>query len=725
MKKIISISVAAGMWISAMQSGMANVYAESPKIFINEVMTSNSSTIRDGDKEDAKYGKDGGAYSDWIELYNPGTEPVDMTEYTLADDSETWTFPKGNIPAKGYLLVWASSKNKVTGDGQFHTNFKLSSSGEVITLKTSAGMEMDKVTIGALQNDTSYGRKYDGATEFLVFKKASPGLQNLNDSSETAVGVPKFSHEGGFYQDGFDLSISTPDEGTKIYYTKDGSDPVPGNESTFECTGGIKIKSRAGDPNDLSEIKLEPPPEREDLWEKPSSEVFKCTVIKAVTVRNDGKKSNIVTHSYFVDPNMKSRYNVPVISLVTDKANLFDSEKGIYTTGNCKNDGSDWERPMHIELFEPDGRLGFSQYIGVRINGNYTRYFPQKSFRLYADHKNDPFTNSFKYDVFQGLAKNINGDKLDKFKRLILRNGGNDFEGVLFRDELIQSLVAHLKVDTQAYRPSVVFLDGEYWGIYNIRERDDPEYLNSHYNLDKNKVVILDLFGEIASVQEGTLEDKAIYKSNIVDYLKQNSITEKSTYDYIKTQMDIENFIDYNITQIYVGNTDWPGNNVSIWRYKTDDGKYHPEAPYGQDGRWRWFIKDADYGFGIWGKSPSHDTLGFALGDFVEEGNEYANNPGAVFLLKTLLNNDEFRNEFISRFADQINTSFEAKRVSRRIDEAKAAIEAERQEHYDRWPVRYMGMKYWYYDIESMKSYVSARPDLVRGHMENQFAKYG
>ena len=153
----------------------------------------------------------------------------------------------------------------------------------------------------------------------------------------------------------------------------------------------------------------------------------------------------------------------------------------------------------------------------------------------------------------------------------------------MFKDSVLQKMVSYLNGDIQAYRPSVVFIDGEFWGMYNIRERYDTRYYASHYNLDRKKVAILEINLEEIELNEGTEEDLIAYIRDIDEYLQNNSVESQSAYDYIKTKMDIENFIDYQISNIYFGNTDWLKRNVTMWRYRTDDGLYHPEAPYGQD----------------------------------------------------------------------------------------------------------------------------------------------
>jgi len=704
--------------------GAANVYNApgTSTLFINEVMASNTRTIRDGDVDDPKDGSKGGAYSDWIEIYNAGPYDVDLTGYILADSSAEWVFPQGIVPAGGYLLVWASDKNKVATDGGLHTNFKISSSGEALTLKDPDGNVIDILVTINLLDDQAYGRKTDGSSE-LVLLKPTPGTANIYDPSLIPVSEPVFSHQGGFYTGAFKLELTTNEPGVKIYYTTDGSDPVPGKSGTIEYTSGINIKSRKGEANVLSMIQ-DISNDQWNRWRAPNGEVFKCTTIKAVAIRDDGARSKVVTHSYFVDPQMNTRYTLPVISIVTDYDNFFDKSTGIYVNGNYENRGKEWERPVHIEYFETDGKLGFSMDMGLRIHGGYTRKYPQKSFRLYADHNND--IGEIKYEIFPGLRGTGTGKKIKSFERLILRNAGNDWTGALFRDEMMQSLVSHLKIDTQAFRPCIVFLNGEYWGIYHIRERYDDKYLKSHYGLDDDKVAILDVY-QTPEVQEGDSSDVLAYTNDVINYLKTHSITEKSTYDYIKTKIDIENYIDYYVAQIFFGNTDWPGNNVSIWRYKTDDGQYHPEAPYGQDGRWRWMLKDTDFGFGLYGKSPSHNTLAFAAGD-IREGQ--ANEEWAVFLFKTLLKNEEFRNEFINRFADQLNTSFVPSRVISIIDDIVATLEPEMKEHTDRWPFIKLTATSpwdttWSQEVNRIRNYANSRPSYVRQHILSKFRNNG
>lgn len=189
MKKLLSSIAAAALLMSTITLGLNNEVsaATTNTLFINEVMADNESVLKDGD------GSDGGEYSDWIEIYNSGTTPVDLTGYTLSDGGEPWRFPKGVVPANGYLLVWASDKNKVAADGQLHTNFKIGKSNETITLRDAYGNEVDSITTESIENDQSYGRNSDGSSEFIAFYngEVTPGEANKFIANNPVL----FSHE--------------------------------------------------------------------------------------------------------------------------------------------------------------------------------------------------------------------------------------------------------------------------------------------------------------------------------------------------------------------------------------------------------------------------------------------------------------------------------------------------------------------------------------------------
>jgi hypothetical protein len=508
-----------------------------------------------------------------------------------------------------------------------------------------------------------------------------------------------FSQEGGFYLSPFDLSIETWDTLAVIYYTLDGSEPT---DNSLRYEGTIHIDGRDDIPNDISEI----PTNVDFNWRPPGGQVNKVMVIRARVFRDGYLPSETVTHTYIIDPLASERYSFPVISLATHRDNFFDEEFGIYVPGihyqpnpqiiwaqrgNFSQRGGEWERPIHIEYFNEAGVREFAQNAGVRIHGGVTRSFGQKSLRMYArsGYGNDWFEHSFFID------KN-----LPRVKRFVLRNSGNDWNSAMFRDIMIQQMVKGLDIDYQAFRPVIVFLNGEYWGIHNIRERIDRYYFETNYNIDPDNI---DLLTDYMDVTEG---DEYHYQ-NLRNFMEDNDLSRSGHYEYVGTQMDISNFIDYYIAQIYAANTDWPSRNIDFWRPRTPDG------------RWRWVLYDTDFGFGLFEGPLAHrnNTLAFAT---EEDGPDWPNPPWSTFMLRTLLKNNEFRERFISRFADLINTTFDPVRVKSLIDNLQQLYQPEIEEHQHRW-YPYHSFQRWRDVIIGFREFTEKRPQAVRGHIIDQF----
>jgi len=522
--------------------------------------------------------------------------------------------------------------------------------------------------------------------------------------------TPSFSHIGGFYEENFSLALSSQDPQAAIHYTLDGSEPT---QDSPLYNQPLQVSSRVGQPNELSAIST-----TSTHWEEPIGEVFKATVVRAKAFHQDGAHSATETHTYFLDQNMAERYNLPIVSINTDPDHFFDYDEGIYVKGRVYDEqggqegklaanywerGSQWERPMHIEFFDPFGRLFLTQDGGVRIHGSTTRTYPQKSLRLHADNWYGPLDN-FSYELFPDLHDSVQDNSIADFKTLVLRNSGNGLNSPMFRNAITQALVSHTTLDSLAYRPVIVFLNGEYWGIYNLREYLDANYLASHYQIDPQKTVILERNGILVYGEPG---DEAHYQA-LLDYIHKNGIQAPEHYSYISTQMDIDNYIDYQISEIYAGNKNWPFDNIKFWRYKTDT--YQPDAPYGQDGRWRWLLFDFDntFGFGYGGWSESYQDNQLLQAE-------------SAFLFRSLIGNTEFRRQFINRFADHLNTSFTPQRVISFIDNMQTAINPDMPEHIRRWHIMENSMNVWEKNVGMMRDFARQRPDDVRGHILDFF----
>ena len=537
-----------------------------------------------------------------------------------------------------------------------------------------------------------------------------------------ALGNPKFSKPAGFYEDSFFLNLSTDDPDANIYFTLDGSEPSKVSPVYSEP---ILIASRAGELNQYSAI--------ESIaadWNKPEDEVFKASIVRAKVInKRTSSTSATITHTYFISPNIADRYTLPVVSVVTDPDNLFDSKSGIYVLGesyaeqkntdltedekqlsaNFNQRGREWERPIHIELFENVGQAVFSQNGGIRIHGGGSRRSPQKSLRLYAKSEYD-LQKFFEYPLFTGQTNDPENKSTPVYEMFLLRNSGQDWMKSMFRDSFIQDLVSHTQLDTQSGRPVIVFLNGEYWGICNLQERYDEYYLFNHYGINPDEVTIL---RENSTLYRGNPDDKTHY-SSLLSYISKNDLSDARHYEYIQTQMDVDNYIDYLITEIFAGNDDWPENNLYFWRKTTD--KHAPDTSYGQDGRWRWMLFDMDFGFGLSGGVENHklNTL------------ELAQQPGwSGFLFRSLLGNEEFRTEFINRFADHMNSTFKTERVISVIDQTQAVLRPEMEEFFIRWDSREDSLEKWEEEVGVMRMFAQKRPESVRQHIMDQFGLNG
>ena len=511
-------------------------------------------------------------------------------------------------------------------------------------------------------------------------------------SSEPPV---EFSHEPGFYSDPFLLELSHPDPEAVIYYSLDGS--LPGT-SAIQYSGPVLIEPGSDHENYFSMI-----PTSVD-WQPPGGKVAKATVIRAAAFRQGTAVSPVSPATYFVFPEGKDKYSLAVISLIAGEECFFCDSTGIYVNRNYRNTGREWEREVSLEFFSPG--LAFRQNAGIRIHGgNNGRDLSQKSLRLYA--RSEYGESRFSHRIFPGIP-------YDQYNRLILRNSGNDWSSTLFRDAAVQAIFSHLDFDTQAYRPAVVFFNGEYWGIHNIRERYDKHYLARVYGIDPENIDLLALEAQTTDdliVKEGDAD----HYNAMTGYMNSNDLSNEEHYRHIKTLIDTDNFTDYHIAQIFAANFDWPGNNNDFWRLKA--GAFSPDSPHGHDGRWRWLLYDTDVGFNFTRNNYLHNTLAFAT----EEGKTGWPNPDrSTFMLRTLLTNDEFRVNFINRFADLLNSAFLPGRTTGIINGIKSGLEAEMEDHIQRWNSP-LSFDDWESNVEEMIKFALERPSFQRDHIREYF----
>jgi len=722
------------VWMPALASTL-------PEVYLSEVMSSNGTVLADDD----------GDYTDWIELHNRSSVPVNLEGFGLSDnfgEPFKWAFPAVTLGPGDYLLVRASGKNRIHPDSTLHTNFALASEGEEVVLTRPDGVRSDVLLPTAIPADVSYGRSPTGGSAWVFFSEPTPGAANTTPTASQVLSPPVFSHDSGFYNTGFNLTLSHPDPEVQIIYTLDGSEPgeqalqgIPyryktsynrfANEETgiivedtlrsYMYTQPLTIEDRTPEPNRFSMI---PSTWDADPFYLPDTPVSKAAVIRAIAQKPGALPSKIITRSYFVIP-QNERSHLPVISLVTDPSGLFDYDDGIYVPGvdfdqwrsenpdetaesntaaNYHRRGQDAERNGYMSFFEPDNpAVAIEQETGIRIHGFTARRNPNKSLRLYARGRYGD--EVFSYPFFSGVPG-------ETHRRLILRNAGQDFRYAYLRDALAQSLVSHMRFDTQAYRPAVLYINGEYWGIHDIRERLDRHYLGIQYGLDSDNL-------DINETNFVPVDGDVVHYFNTIQYMLDHDLAADEHYEYITTRLDPQNFMDYQIAQMFVQNLDWPGSNVQYWRLRTD--QYKPNRPYGHDGRWRWLMYDMDRTMTLYpdiDQDWTFNTLAYAT---AENSDSWQNPPWATLILRSLLKNEGFRHEFINRYTDQLNTAFTAARFSSLLDQLTAGIRPEMPAHLSRWRYVIESMSAWEQELNRVREFGVNRPAMVFGHLQEFF----
>ncbi len=652
-----------------------------------------------------------------------------------------WQIPGGTLerPISGQHLFRSKA--------ELHTNFSISQGGEEILLTNPSGEIISELEPIAIPTDISYGRVPDGSGEWFFFDEPTPGADNITESFTEVLSPPSVSLPGGFYSEEFNVTLTHSDEDVQIVYTIDGSVPSLSNIEGITYQYKNQYPQNSGDPygsfltNSYQSVVYSEPiriydrsAEADKLtkisttWDKspnyfPSNPVKKGIVVKAKAIKTGAIASKTVTNSYFVNSQGTNPYTLPLISLSLQEDALFDYNNGIYVAGKLFDDwrainsgsnadggtpsnywlrGDFTESTAHFEYFEQNSTTAaVSQEIGVRLHGGWSRAHPLKSLRLYARARYGE--SHFNYAFFPD-------NELDKFRRLILRNSGNDYWNTHFRDAAIQRIVSHLNFETQSYRPSVVFINGEYWGIHNIRERFDKHYLEGAYGVDPENIDLLEVN---ANADEGDAD----HYNSMISFIQSNTLASNANYEYVITQMDVSSFIDYQIANIFAANTDWPGNNIKYWRLRTN--QYMPNAPKGHDGRWRWMLYDTDFGFGL-SNAANHNTLQFATDP---NGPSWPNPSWSTLLLRKLLENESFKYNFINRFADLLNTTYLPTRMVDIINQMKQVLNPEIQEHINRWRSPGWGsISNWNNEVNAMIIFANQRPANQRSHIRSFFS---
>lgn len=643
------------------------------QLVINEIMQSNVVCTMDDIKE----------FPDsWVELYNPTNATINLGNYKIGTkkdkENKAWLLPSLNVLAGHHVVIYCDKEGKE--DNRLHTDFRLESGdGCVVYLFDKNTKEIvdslpyinDKPLCKMPAPDVAFGRKTDGSTVWGYQATPTPGASNCNKLCTTLLGAPIFSQKGRVSNTAFNLTLSVPDgtpEGTVIRYTTDGSEPTA---TSTQYTTAIPINT--------------------------------TTVIRAKLFNADCLSPASTAQSYIFHPRTMT---VPIFSVQTDDRYLNDAAIGLFANNNSKEDKKthDWRRPVNIEMFtKEDSKSIFNQLGETRIQGGQSRGNALRSMVFYANKRFDPVNKQYKYEFFPDQKPDIK-----KFKSFSLRDGGNDFGELYFRDLIIQRTMGpNVDLDWQAGHVAVLYINGEYMGMLNIRERSNEDNIYSNYDgledldmieIGHEKVNNVDQF--IEELKEG---DKVNYEAFKTFY----SETGHSLAEY-EHWLDVSEYLNVMILNLFYGNIDFPGNNLVFWR--PNDGDEDSGLPK----RWRVIVKDTDFGLGLYSWNETKNTYNTI--DMIyhpsDHNQSWAFTEPATRLFRIMMLNQDIKDLFIDKSCVYMGDFMNGTGTGEIIDK----IQAEAMEEFVAHRNKYNGYyNYW--------QHVWVPNSNNRSDIENEFSK--
>lgn len=619
--------------------------ASSAQLLINEVCSKNTSLIEDGL----------GRTPDFVELINVGNAEIWLGNYFLSDklsEPLAWQLPPRMLQPDEIHIIWCSGSS----DAPDYANFKISSNGETIYLSTN-GEVADVIEVPVLRRNHTYGR-VPGADEWAYFQRGTPGLPNSTFPSYSITPRPTLP-DAGFYDTSLEININGPGA---LFYTLDGADP---REEGTAYTGPFLLDN--------------------------------TTVVRAIS-REPGKlASEITTSTYIIG---QDKY-LPVVSITCRPHDLWDEEDGIYVFGADAdslwphygaNFWDDRKIEANIELFENQSRV-VNHTAEIQIHGGKAaRNMPQKPFRVTFDEVDG---SAFVDHQF------IKHKDIHSYRKVVLRNSGGDFNLLHFRDGWI---VRHcheegLDLDILGFEPTVTYLNGEYWGILNLREKIDEDYCRLNHGFGSD--IQFDILEKDSAVIDGSRD----HYENTVAFFELYDLTDPEYFDEAASLVDLSSLTDYIIAETFWNNTDWPRNNIKFYRPQLPEGKY------------RFIMFDLDVSLnGVGYVNEETDNLGRILNEFQETH--------VVKLLINLLENEDYRHGFINRYADLINTSFDRDYMMEKMLDFLYELEPEMTLARPRWG---SSIEWWWsYHIEPRTlKFLDFRSQFARDYVQSNFELAG
>lgn len=623
-------------------------------------------------------GSTGSVASDWVELHNSTGSAVSLAGYGISNNPKNpakWVFPDISIEPGEYLLLYATGSSDKAQKKNLKLNFCISSTGEALFFFDPNGKLIDKLSAGRMKSGQSYGR--DGSDNRFYYAEPTPGAQN-GKGYEGITQLPAFSVTPGIYDNAVTVAI-TAGEGETIRYTTDCTTP---NASSEVYSGELSIS--------------------------------KNSVIRAAAFRDGYLSGDVATATYLFRSDGVN-HALPVVTLVTDPDNLWNSKTGIYATGDqfdpdaasyadtlksatyyqakfATEEQVDtiWEKPAAFSLFDDNGKQVFTQNVGIRIAGSFGRGRAQKGFNVIA--RKEYGKGSMEYPFFENRP-------YTEYKAVVLRAGAQDQNRSKIRDELASGLLEGTDINIlyQAYRPTVLYLNGEYWGVYFMKEKRNRFFVAQHENTENNVDLAIG-----KGFKQRTYGDNSDWVS-LYEYATSHDLSSAEAYAYVSERMDVDSFRDYMIAEIYNGNTDT--YNFQYYRLK--------------GGKWKFIFYDFCWGF----QSPGHETLAFRMG-------KTPSDVCSAKLFAAMLQNKGWRDSFCRRFGELLNTAFAPERVSALIEELYGYVEPEIKREREKFNKdTFMGVKQpntnlgtyegFQSEISKLKDFAQKRPEELKRQLQS------
>lgn len=495
-----------------------------------------------------------------------------------------------------------------------------------------------------------------------------------------------FSTPGGFYDHPFQITLACLYPNHHVRYTTNGNLPTATSDR-YEAP--LTLDEHLFSSSNIHTIPITP----EGQMFYPET-VEQCIVIRAAVFdEDDNCISPAVTNSYFIPSLGNDSHGLPVVSICADSLDLFSYDYGILVpgahfdpsnpqwTGNYYQTGRDWERTVNVEFYEPDN-TGINQVAGMRTHGGNGRRFQQKSLKIYA--REEYGKKRFKHPFFESIPNN-------SFKHLVLKPFSSSWTPAGLEDHLCTAIARPLQVETLASRPVVLFLNGTYWGLYYIHEKADERFLEDHFDVDLDDC---DIAGNWHHMSEyGNADD--LFAT--LDRLEYADLTDPIEYQRLEQAIDLESFIDYQILELFLANTDWPSNNMRCWR----EG----------NGRWRWIFYDGDACLN------NSDFDVFANATYIGSAS-WPSCSRATLLFRRLMANASFREQFQHRCLELLDTHLQYLSTREPLIETQQRIQQEIPSQSQRFNIP-ESLSAWEGRCQAIDKFLQRRPDQLKERLEH------